>query len=188
MFAKSLFDILIKEGTTTWFDDHNNNQERREFVFYLNEMNELLLCGLARAAEDFNKASCLQLALIQHVDKNDYEKVTMNMADDIKEVKKMIRKNTACTTRTKFSTVASSTKMVRIKPNLQLKDLAHVKVGAKSAKDRKPAGAWTPPAWAKQADGYNATRRNLPSIDEGESKKKGSLPSIFFWQGLRRES
>ena len=59
MFAKSLFDILIEEGTTTWFDDHNNDQERREFVFYLHEMNELLLCGLARAAEDFNTASCL---------------------------------------------------------------------------------------------------------------------------------
>ena len=95
MFAKSLLDILIEEATTTWFDDHNNNQERREFVFYVHEMNELLLCGLARAAEDFNTASCRQLASVDYVNKNNYEKSTMNMADDIKEVKKMIRKNTA---------------------------------------------------------------------------------------------
>ena len=38
MFAKSLFDILIEEATTTWLDDHNNDQERREF--FLRAQNE----------------------------------------------------------------------------------------------------------------------------------------------------
>ena len=86
LFAKELFNIIIDEATTTWFDDHNNDQEKREFVFYLHDMFMLLLCGLARAAEDFNTATCLQLDTVQHAPKEDYEKATMNMADDIKEV------------------------------------------------------------------------------------------------------
>ena len=92
LFAKDLFDILIDETTTTWFDEYNNDHEKREF-FSLHEMCMLLLCGLARTAEDFNTASCLQLGTVDHVAKNEYERATMNMADGIKEVKKMIRKN-----------------------------------------------------------------------------------------------
>ena len=53
----------------------------------------LLLCGLARGAEDFNVASCLQLNTVEHAAKEEYEKATMNMADDIRDVKKRIRKN-----------------------------------------------------------------------------------------------
>ena len=48
----------------------------------------LLLCGLAWGAEDFNVASCLQLNTVEHAAKEEYEKATMNMADDIREVKK----------------------------------------------------------------------------------------------------
>ena len=51
-------------------------------------MNELLLCGMAQAVEDLNTALCLQLGSVEHVALVDYEKATMNMADDIKEMKK----------------------------------------------------------------------------------------------------
>ena len=88
LFAKDLFDILINEATTTWFDKHNNDHEKREFLFFLHEMFMLLLCGLAWAAEDFNTALCLQLNTVEHAAKEEYEKATMNMADDIREVKK----------------------------------------------------------------------------------------------------
>ena len=47
LYAKAIFDILIEEPTTTWFDDHNNDNEKREFTFFIHEMNKLLLCGMA---------------------------------------------------------------------------------------------------------------------------------------------
>ena len=90
LFAKELFDIFINEAMTTWFDEHNNDHEKREFVFFLHKIFMLFLRGLALAAEDFNTASCLQLNTVDHAEKEEYEKATMNMADDIREVKKKI--------------------------------------------------------------------------------------------------
>ena len=77
-------------------------------------MIELLLFGMARAADSFNTASCLQLGSVENIALTDYEKAIMNMVDDIKETKKTIRKNTACTTKTKFITLMPSAKKVRI--------------------------------------------------------------------------
>ena len=34
LYAKAMFDILIEELTTTWFDDHNNDSEKREFILF----------------------------------------------------------------------------------------------------------------------------------------------------------
>ena len=63
---------------------------------------------------------------VKHVSKVDYEKATMNMAKDIKEVKNMIRKNTGCATTTRFSTLLPSAKKVRIAAPAQLAVATHV--------------------------------------------------------------
>ena len=45
ILAKSLFDILMGEGTSTWFAEYNNNHQKRAFVFYAHEITECF-CGL----------------------------------------------------------------------------------------------------------------------------------------------
>ena len=72
LYGKVIFEILVKEPTMTWFDDHNNDNEKPGFIFFVHEMTELLLCGMARTAEDFNTASCLQLGSVEHVTLTDY--------------------------------------------------------------------------------------------------------------------
>ena len=47
---------------------------------------------MAAAAEDFSIASCLLVGSANNVEKKDYEKFTVNMAEDILEIKKMIWK------------------------------------------------------------------------------------------------
>ena len=37
--AKFLFDVLMEEAITAWFDDHNNDQEKGAFVFHVHKIN-----------------------------------------------------------------------------------------------------------------------------------------------------
>ena len=108
ILAKSLFDILMEKSTSTWFDEYNDDQQKRAFVFYAHEITECFLCNMAAAAEGFNTVSCLLLGSADNLEEKDYEKATMNIAEDILEIKKMIRKNTACVVGVKFKTLASA--------------------------------------------------------------------------------
>ena len=78
----------MEEARTIWFNDHNNDQDKRALVFYVHKIIELFSCGLAGAAEGFNTASRLLLGSVNHVDKMIYKKATMNTEEDIKEVTK----------------------------------------------------------------------------------------------------
>ena len=118
------------------------------------------------------------------------------MADDNKEVKKTIRKMTACATTTRFITLLRSTKKVRMAAAPQLATATHVaapKMNATKDKEKKPASAWTPFAWVEQADGYKATKRAFSGFNKEEHKKGGSLVTkhdftgSIFKEGLSRK-
>ena len=144
----------------------------------------LLLCGLAWGAEDFNVASCLQLNTVEHAAKEEYEKATMNMADDIRDVKKRIRKNQACAKKTRFTTLMTSAKKARV---AEAHHVAAPRMSALKVKEKKPASTWTPHTWGEQADGYKATKRAFSGFNKEESKKKASFFSqaFFHWYHLQ---
>ena len=76
IYSKVVFDITIEEETTDWYTENNDTSEKQEFVFFLHEMTELLCCGMARAAEDFNTASYLQLDSVENIALEDSENAT----------------------------------------------------------------------------------------------------------------
>ena len=180
ILAKSLFDILMEKSTSTWFDEYNDDQQKRAFVFYAHEITECFLCNMVAAAEGFNTVSCLLLGSADNLEEKDYEKATMNIAEDILEIKKMIRKNTACVVGVKFKTLASasSEKKKRFDPAPPLTILVSAttpvpdRSNGRNSRERKPANPWNPPAWNEQAEGYKLTRLNLPSFNKEESTKK----------------
>ena len=117
---------------------------------------------MAATAEDFDTASCLLVCSANSVEKKDYEKATMNTAEDILEIKKMIRKNTACEVGVKLKTLAlaSFDKKGRfdLAPPVTIPAPAATPAPARSnrrnGREMKPANTWNPPAWNEQAEGY----------------------------------
>ena len=193
IYSKVVFDITIEEETTDWYTENNDTSEKQEFVFFLHEMTELLCCGMARAAEDFNTASCLQIGSVENVDLTDYEKATMNMSDYIKDLNKTIRNKTPCTTKTIFFTSDSSIKKVHI-ANPQAVTVTPSTGGGPQAIPKKEhrqsatTSAWTEPAWVEQADGYKAEKRKVPEFNKEKSKRHGYFLDKPYFECVLEEN
>ena len=101
-----------------------------------------------------------------------------------KKLKKLIRNNQACATKTKFTTSLTAAKKVRVS---EVPYEAVPRVSSLKVKEKKYQIAWSPPTWGEQADGYKATTRAFSGFSKEESKKKGSFLTKHSFSGTMFE-
>ena len=90
MYAGEMLTFLLKEATRTWFVSKNSTETQGNFIFYVLQRFDEFLCKISVAGEDFTNHDAIEADDVASVDKEKFSEATEAIADDIKELKKMI--------------------------------------------------------------------------------------------------
>jgi len=181
-FGKFVMDWTLELATIKWFQNENNDVQKRECILCLHGIKETLMCGMASAAEEFETASLLRKNTTENMSKKDYESALVGAAAEFDDLKKLqIRRKPVDYTSRYFSSkaVAAQKKQRTAGPAPAPRGgpggrANHVPTpkpvtGAAAAQ----AATWS--GWSEEAATYTALRRSEPTFSAAASKKKGSF-------------
>ena len=179
LYAQVLCDLLIETETEEWLRKHNTPQEKKQFCIFLLARFDKFLSGLAAAGQNYVNHAAIVEADIDKVKVKPYEEATMNMAEDITEIRKMIRRNQPC------KEVSDLTIMPTKKPRpvalMQpdaVDDVALVPAPARPAGGRRNEEQAAPFAWGGNQHGSAAKQdswNKKSNVEVARSKKRGDM-------------